>query len=393
MKRLLAQPPSDHSLVEQLPFSEIKANRHADFQAISQIFATKAYFADERNLLLGGDSLEILRAFPDRSISLIVTDPPYHTTQKSNILGDTQFDTDEEYLTWFQKYLHQWKRILRPNGSIYCFCSVAMAARLEVAFRKEFNILGNLTWTKPNAPGFDGWKQKMNKEALRQWYPHSERIIFAEPAFSGNLFQSYFGNLLKEWRTQAKLSMKDLTELVGAYGKVNHGGSVANWEAGRNIPSQEQYTKIVSALSSYLPKISFPPYCDVIRAFHTSGNEEFTDIWNFPNIRPYKGKHPAEKPIAMLEHIIHSSSYLEDIVLDCFSGSGSTAIAALRNNRFAISIELDPKWLQSSKAIFQQIAASQYSQFPDNYNLKRNLAETSLSFTMQPSMAFAKSMP
>ena len=112
-----------------------------------------------------------------------------------------------------------------------------MAGKLEVAFSSHFNILTHIVWTKPNDPGFDGWKQKMNKEALRQWYAHSERIIFAEPATEGNIFRSYFGNVIRESRLNSGFTMKELTEIVGAHGEVNHGGAVSNWEAGRNVPS------------------------------------------------------------------------------------------------------------------------------------------------------------
>ncbi len=350
--------------------SSVVVDRRREFEDIFSKFSEQIKYRDNKNLLLAGDSLKILKLFPTNSISLIVTDPPYHSTQKSNIMGDTQFKDDSEYLEWMKMYIKEWKRILKPNGSIYCFCSSAMEAKLEVAFEEEFNILASIIWTKPNAPGFDGWKQKMKKEALRQWYPHSERIIFAEPAFSGNLFKSYFGNLLQGWRKKANMTMKDLAEVIGAYGKVNHGGSVANWEAGRNIPSFEQYNQIVDALKATGNFEDMPSYYDVIRAFHTSGNSEFTDIWTFPNIRPYKGKHPAEKPIALLEHIITASSYEGDIVLDCFSGSGSTAVAALKNKRLAISIELDNQWIQRSMDVFKKISDSNYESFPDNYSMK-----------------------
>lgn len=83
------------------------------------------------------------------------------------------------------------------------FCSSAMEAKLEIMLSKEFNILSHIVWTKPNLPGFDGWKGKMKKEALRQWYPHSERIIFFELAQEGNLKRSFFGDFLKEKRKNA----------------------------------------------------------------------------------------------------------------------------------------------------------------------------------------------
>lgn len=295
-----------------------------------------------------GDSLELLRTIPDRSISLILTDPPYHVTKKKNIYGDASFKEDQHFIDWMMLYALEWNRILKPNGSLFCFCAPKMAAQLEVGFSRVFNILSHITWTKPNDPGFDGWKQKMKKEALRQWYDHSERIIFAEPAYDGNLHRSYFGNLLREWRKAADLSGHALTEFIGAYGKVNHGGAVSNWEAGRNTPSREQYAKIVEALEATGRLKNLPAYEDVIRPFVINPKKEFTDVWTFPNVRPYKGKHPAEKPLEMLQHAIQTTTFEGDIVLDCFSGSGNTALAAINLNRRAIAIDIEIQWFERS---------------------------------------------
>ncbi len=298
-----------------------------------------------RNALVAqGDSLKHLASLPDHSVSLILTDPPYHATKKENIYGDTSFEHDTHYVQWMEKIAKEWRRVLRPNGSFYCFCASEMAARLEVMFSKDFNILSSITWTKPNEPGFDGWKGKMKKESLRQWYPHSERIIFGEPAVEGNLHRSPFGDFLRATRKQVGMSAHELAGLIGAYGKVNHGGAVCNWEAGRNIPSREQYRKICEAILATKKVKSMPPYENAVRPFFMNGSKEFTDVWNFPSVRPYGGKHPAEKPASLLEHAIEASSYEGDIVLDCFAGSGSTALAALKLKRRAVAIEIDPQW-------------------------------------------------
>ena len=125
---------------------------------IFQKLSSKIVWQDERNVLFGGDSLALLSEIPDRTVDLIVTDPPYHTTKKQNIIGDTDFDDDEAYLEWMRRYVTEWSRILKPTGSLYCFCSCRMASRLEVMMRESMTVLTNITWTKPNAPGFDGWK-------------------------------------------------------------------------------------------------------------------------------------------------------------------------------------------------------------------------------------------
>ena len=319
-------------------------------QHFNQIISALSNHIQKRipnNVLVEGDSLALLKEIPDESISLILTDPPYHTTKKINIHGDTDFKEDHDYLEWMESYINEWRRVIRPNGSVFCFCGSSMNARLEILFSKNFNVLSHIVWTKPNEPGFDGWKGKAKKEALRQWYPHSERIIFAEPAVEGNLFRSPFAKFLREVRKQAGLSQHELTEKIGAYGKVNHGGAVSNWEAGRNTPNREQYKKICSAILKTGKVNHMPPYEDVVRYFSVNNSKEYTDVWNFPSVKPYKGKHPAEKPLILLEHAIEATTYNGDIILDCFAGSGNTGLAALNLGRRAVLIEKDSSWVKA----------------------------------------------
>ena len=318
--------------------------REQDFLRIKSAIESETIFSAANALVAEGDSLSALRKLPEHSVSLILTDPPYHVTKKRNIYGDTAFAEDQHYLEWMAEYAAEWRRLLRPNGSLLCFCDSSMSARLDVLFSKSFNILSHIVWTKPNDPGFDGWKGKMKKEALRQFYAHSERILFAEPAVEGNLFRSPFALFLRNARKQSGLSMHQLTAIIGAHGKVNHGGAVSNWEDGRNTPSREQYEKMRVALMETGKVGTLPHYEDVVRPFTMDASKEFTDVWTFPSVRPYKGKHPAEKPAAMLEHIIEATTFPGDIVLDCFGGGGSTAIAALKLKRRAVAVEIEPTW-------------------------------------------------
>ena len=80
-----------------------------------------------------------------------------------------------------------------------------------------------------------------------------------------------------------------------------------------------------------------------------------TDVWiqnNHTTSKEYAGWHSAQKPIALLERIVLANSNPGDTVLDFFSGAGSTAIAALRNDRKFIGCELDlDYYLQSIQRI------------------------------------------
>ena len=54
--------------------------------------------------------------------------------------------------------------------------------------------------------------------------------------------------------------------------------------------------------------------------------------------------HPTIKPLSIIENLIVNSSVQDDLVLDCFMGSGTTGVAALKNNRNFIGIELDKSY-------------------------------------------------
>lgn len=353
-----------HKNIREKCFSEIR-------KSISEFISYESSHA----LLGEGDSLPILKKFPSQSVSLILTDPPYHSTKKDNIYGDTKFKEDQHYLDWIAEYATEWARILRPNGSLFLFCATPMSARLEIILEKQFNVLSHIVWTKPNDPGFDGWKGKMRKESLRQWYAHSERILFAEPAAEGNLHRSPFANFLRKIRTQAGITAHELAEITGAYGKVNHGGAVSNWETGRNIPSREQYEKICAALENSGKIPPMPLYEDVIRPFMVDASKEFTDVWTFPSVRPYQGKHPAEKPADLLIHAIEATTFPNDIVLDCFGGSGSTALAAISLGRLAVTTEIDEKWVECIKNRLKEAMPSKLSSFVNN---KKNISNRAL---------------
>ena len=81
-----------------------------------------------------------------------------------------------------------------------------------------------------------------------------------------------------------------------------------------------------------------PEYEDLRRPFTLSTKVPYTDVWDFATVQFYKGKHPCEKPLALMEHIITASSRPGDVVLDPFCGSGVTGIAARKHNRRFIEL-------------------------------------------------------
>jgi site-specific DNA-methyltransferase (adenine-specific) len=91
-------------------------------------------------------------------------------------------------------------------------------------------------------------------------------------------------------------------------------------------------------------------YEDLRRPFNVTADVPYTDVWTFPTVQAYPGKHPAEKPQAMLRHIIAASSKPGAVILDAFAGSGSTGIAALDMGRDFVGIDKDEEWAEYARA-------------------------------------------
>ena len=68
-----------------------------------------------------------------------------------------------------------------------------------------------------------------------------------------------------------------------------------------------------------------------------------TDIWEFDREPPKM--HPTMKPIELIAYALKKSSKKDDVVLDCFGGSGSTLIACEQLNRKCYMMELDPHYM------------------------------------------------
>ena len=70
---------------------------------------------------------------------------------------------------------------------------------------------------------------------------------------------------------------------------------------------------------------------------------------NLPKkIEKQYGKHPTQKPEALLERIILASSKENDVILDPFNGSGTTGVVAKKFNRKYIGIEKEEEYLKLS---------------------------------------------
>ena len=322
--------------------------------------------------LIQGDCLEVMREMDANSVDAIITDPPYYKVKGE--AWDNQWDTPAKFLEWVGLLCEQFERILKPNGSLYFFASPQMAARVECEIGKRFAVLNSITWRKGAAgKSAVGWSQKTEKEALRMWLPESERIIFAEHYGADNMAKGEAGyeakcdelrgfvfeplrSYLAEEVKRAGWTPAGLNEAMGfaprGMAETRYFGR-SQWQ----LPTEPHYAKMRELLGVEYLRREYEDlrreyedlrreYEDLRRPFAVSADVPYTDVWTFPTVAHYPGKHPCEKPIAMIEHIIRASSRPGDVVADFFLGSGTTAVACLNTGRRFVGCDNSAHWVE-----------------------------------------------
>jgi len=111
-----------------------------------------------------------------------------------------------------------------------------------------------------------------------------------------------------------------------------------------------------------------------------NGDKQMKDVWKLPAIAPWEkscGKHPTQKPLSVLTRLILASTKPHAWILDPFTGSSTTGIAANLANRKFLGIDQDEAFLEISKhrkiEIENHKTASTYRQKIGGFNTQKEL--------------------
>ena len=99
-----------------------------------------------------------------------------------------------------------------------------------------------------------------------------------------------------------------------------------------------------------------------------NGGKQMKDVWRFTSAKKnekVEGKHPTQKPIQLLDYVLQSSTNKGDLVLDPFSGSGTTGVASIINQRKFIGIEKEKKYCELSVRRFKKNLAKNLFSYND----------------------------
>lgn len=254
----------------------------------------------ELNRVYNQDCIEGMALLPDNSVDVVFTSPPYADRRKSTY-GGLHADV---YNEWFVDVAKEIKRVLKPSGSFFLnikpHCDKGerhlYVYELIIALRNEagFRFVDEFAWTKNGVPGkFKG----RFKNAFEPVYHFSKS---ADITFNPEAV----GTPMKE-ESLKRAGRK-------AVGETSNGSGFAGMRSNATMESR---------------KIALP--------------SNHIHVPQKSNQYTAQSKHPAVFPVELPEFFIKAFSDAEDVVLDPFLGSGTTAVAAVGNGRNFIGFELD----------------------------------------------------
>ena len=321
------------------------------------------------------DCLDKMKEFNDNSIDLVLIDPPYN-------IGKDKWDkwkSVEDYIVFMGKVFKEIERVLKPNGSFYFFLNdFLQLVKLQTYIENNTNFIFRnlLIWNKrfdeaSNKGFLDGFcevnelrnYQKMAEYCL--FYTFQDRTGLKNVYEDENCFSS-IKQYLKNEKRNSGLSNKDLSLLFSKYTNkkgclnrsvIEHYFSKKQWV----FPTEDIYKNVLQKTGFFKkPYEELKTEYETLRQEYETLRQEYEkERYVFNNQKKHhsvmnyeiakKQGHMTPKPVDLLEYLIKTSSNENNVVLDCFMGSGSTGVACMNTNRYFIGIELEEKYFEIAK--------------------------------------------
>lgn len=293
------------------------------------------------NTLVQGDCLVELRKLPEKTFDLILIDPPYN-------IGKDEWDdfgitkkgykakeySGTSYYDWMEEVFIELDRVMKDSGSFWFFHNdFRIMAELDRRVEKSttFELKSFIVWNKL----FPGSKQEgflngfLQVEGLNNFQKMAEYMLFYT--------RKDLHLKLRKRRLELGVKSSDIgREILSKTGGFT--GWYSNIETGKNNPTAETIVPITKHLGFTMN--------DLVPKFFNQKSSH--SVWQY-NFDSKKQGHLTPKPIDLLKNIIGHCTEPGDLVLDCFGGSGSTAIACIESDRKYYLIERDPEYVEIAK--------------------------------------------
>lgn len=257
--------------------------------------------------LIPGDCIAGLKKIPDGSVDLAFADPPFNIGYGYDVYHDKR--QADDYLTWSKKWIGQVARVLKPDGTFWLAIGDEFAAELKVIAHREVGL------------------------TLRSWviWYYTFGVNCAKKFSRSHAHLFYFVKDAKAFTfNDDAIRVPSARQLIYADPRANPQG---------RLPDDTWILR---------PQ-------DVPDGFPADG-----DTWNISRVcgtfKERAGWHGCQMPEQLLARIIRSCSNPGEVVLDPFTGSGTTLVTAKKLDRRYLGFELSPEYATQAQSRLDQTA-------------------------------------
>lgn len=277
------------------------------------------------DVIVEGNALSSLASMPADFVDCIVTSPPYFRQRDYRGEGQVgQERTPDEYVQRLTEIFSECHRVLKQSGSLWLVLGDKYVAgellgspwRVALALKDDGWILrSDIIWHKPNA---------MPSSVKTRPTTDHEYVFFFTKA------KDYFydGDAIRE----PHVTFTEKSQMKGGRNHFFKRGSTP--EEGKNGGSSNLHNGRWD------------------QAFHPKGRNKRT-VWSI-SLSKFRDAHFAVFPEALVENCIRAGCPQDGIVLDPFSGSGTTAVVAQRLGRRYIGIDCVPEYCEMARRRLSQ---------------------------------------
>ncbi len=269
--------------------SDTQQIREQELNPLTQGF--KLQYSHPHGQLYQGNSIDWLKSIESESVNLIFADPPYNIKKADW----DRFDSQEQYIEWSLQWVSEASRILKSTGSLYICGFSEILADLKNPASKYFKSCRWLIWH---------YKNKANLGS--DWGRSHESIIHFRKSDC------------------VKLNIDDV--------RISYGAHTLKYPSHPQAKTSAYGKGATKKRDNWTPNPNGAKPKDVIEIPTTcNGMGETTP-------------HPTQKPEELLRKFVLASSKVGDLVIDPFSGSGTTLVVAEQLNRYWMGCDLNMEY-------------------------------------------------
>jgi len=294
---------------------------------------------------------------PDKSVQLIIADPPYF-----EVKGEFDFiwKSFDDYSKDVEKWAIECKRVLADNGTLFWYGHAKRISYSQIIIDKYFNLENSLVWEKTSGAVLQGIK------GFRCFTPLTERILMYSSEPKNNNQENYFDGfeiirsyLINECKKCNITSRKQYENILCSINKSQHHLSKSHF----NLITEYDYNKlkeycVINKISAFLKpydklknehKQLKTEYEKTRRPFYNF--REYTDVLKFAQAGNLKNNynHETIKPEKLTRVLIQTCSRKNDIVLAPFSGSGTECAMAAKEGRRYIGYDIKKEYVEMAQ--------------------------------------------